>query len=212
MRQRVVGVAADLVSTLGLVAPLMRLEDFGQLGRDKEHAGRFLRKLLTRNVVLFITRLHEPAGSGRTEETASIDGLLEYSSGQLSDETIAELKTPRMELIADLEASGVKYKDLYAFRAALIAHSIHREMTAADNTIFYSTIADFALKTYALVLAIERELIITGSTQACSTIHRPTGCASHNSARYKGVCSPKPHDQPITTKSSAVTHSAAALA
>ena len=131
IRQHVVGVAADLVSTLGLVGPLMRLEDFAQLGRDKEHAGRFLRKLLTRNVVLFITRLHEPAGSSRTGGTASIDGLLEYARGQLSDDTILELRARRVALIADLEASGVKYKDLYAFRTALIAHSIHREMTEA---------------------------------------------------------------------------------
>jgi hypothetical protein len=88
IRQHVVGVAADLVSTLGLVDPLTHLDDFAQLGRDKEHAGRFLRKLLTRNVVLFITRLHEPANSGRTGETASIDALLDYARGQLSDEAI----------------------------------------------------------------------------------------------------------------------------
>lgn len=42
IRQHVVGVAADLVSTLGLVGPLMRLDDCAQLGRDKQHAGRFL--------------------------------------------------------------------------------------------------------------------------------------------------------------------------
>lgn len=64
--------------------------------------------------MLFVTRLHEPAGRGRTGETASIDGLLDYARGQLSDETIADLKARR----------------------------------AAD-----------------LVLAIERELVTTGSAQ-----------------------------------------------
>jgi hypothetical protein len=58
IRQHVVSVAGDMVSTLGMVEPLVSLDDFSALGREKEHAGRFLRKLLTRNLVLFVTRLH----------------------------------------------------------------------------------------------------------------------------------------------------------
>jgi hypothetical protein len=165
IRQHVVGVAGDMVSTMGLVEPLFSLADLSSLGAEKEHAGRFLRKLLTRNVVLFVTRLHEEAKRGRTGETASIDALLNYAEGQLAEATIADLKQRRRDLIRDLEAEGVAYKDLYAFRTAAIAHSIHRTSTTADNTIGYSTIADFALKTFALVLAIEQELVATGSTK-----------------------------------------------
>lgn len=166
IRQHVVGVAGDMVSILGLVGPLVSLDDnFSALGREKEHAGQFLRRLLTRNLVLFVTRLHEPAKSGRTGETASIDALLDYARGQVPDEVIADLKQRRQDLIERLEADGVAYKDLYAFRTAAIAHSIHRASTAADNNIMYSTIADFALKTYDLVLAIEQELVATGSAK-----------------------------------------------
>jgi hypothetical protein len=165
IRQHVVGVAGDMVTTLGLVEPLVSLDDFSALRREKEHAGRFLRKLLTRNLVLFVTRLHEPANSGPTGETASIDALLDYARGQLSDAVIADLKQQRQDLIKHLEVDGVAYKDLYAFRTAAIAHSIHRTSTAADNIIMYSTIAGFALKTDALVLAIEQELATTGSTK-----------------------------------------------
>jgi hypothetical protein len=166
IRQHVVGVAGDMVTTLGLVGPLVSLDDdFSALGREKEHAGRFLRRLLTRNLVLFVTRLHEPANSGRTGETASIDALLDYARGQLADPVIVDLKQQRRDLIKNLETNGVVYKDLYTFRTAAIAHSIHRASTAADNSIMYSTIADFALKTYALVLAIEQELVATGSAK-----------------------------------------------
>jgi hypothetical protein len=52
IRQHVVGTAADMVSTMGLVEPLVSVPDFSSLGVEREHAGRFLRKLLTRNVVL----------------------------------------------------------------------------------------------------------------------------------------------------------------
>jgi hypothetical protein len=166
IRQHVVGVAGDMVTTLGLVEPLISLDDdFGALGPEKSHAGRFLRRLLTRNLVLFVTRLHEPANSGRTGEIASIDSLLDYARGQIPDPIIANLKQQRQTLIKNLEAEGVIYKDLYTFRTAAIAHSIHRASTVADNSIMYSTIASFALKTYDLVLAIEQELVVTGSAK-----------------------------------------------
>jgi hypothetical protein len=165
IRQHVVSVAGDMVSTLGLVEPLVSLDDFSALGREKEHAGRVLRELLTWNLVLFVTRLHESANSGRTGETASIDALLDYARGQVPDDVIADLKQQRQDLIKRLEADGVAFEDLYAFRTAAIAHSIHRTSTASDNNIRYSTIADFALKTYAVVLAIEQELVATGSTK-----------------------------------------------
>jgi hypothetical protein len=61
--------------------------------------------------------------------------LLNYAKGQLADVTIGDLKQRRQDLIKDLEAEGVSYENLYAFRTAAIAHSIHRASTSADGTI-----------------------------------------------------------------------------
>src|SRR4051812_20141583 len=99
IRQHVIEDAGDLISLIGITDPLIssdRLRD----ADDKAHAGRLLRRLLSRYLVLVICRLHEKAENGRTGQTASIDALLDIAAVQLSDFVKAdELKAKRLAII-----------------------------------------------------------------------------------------------------------------
>lgn len=162
IRQHVIEDAGDLISLLGLVDPLIGAPRLTSAD-DIAHAGRLLRRVLSRYLVLVVCRLHENAGSGPTGVTASIDSLLDHAKGQIDDERGAELKQKRREIIASLEAEGINFRDLRSFRTAEIAHSLHRESNASDNSLYYSNISIFARRTYDLVLEIEQELVATGS-------------------------------------------------
>lgn len=161
IRSHVLEDAADLISTVGVVGPLISSDSLKKFGRDREQVAWFLRKLLTRNVLLIVTRLHESSISGRTGETASIDALLNYSKGSLPDGLIDEFRKRRIAIISDLEAKGTQFKSLYTFRTAEMAHSIHRGLPRSDN-IFYHTLEEFARATCALVVDIDAALVGVG--------------------------------------------------
>jgi hypothetical protein len=164
IRQHVIEDLADLTSLVGLLDPVVtspRLKE----ADDIAHASRLLRKILSRDVILILCRLHERAGqNGKTGITASIDALLDYAAPDIGHELAAELKRKRQKIIADLEAEGIKFRDLYEFRTAEIAHSLHRTSREADNSLFYYGISQFATATYELVLEIEQELAMIGLT------------------------------------------------
>lgn len=101
IRQHVIEDAADLISLVGLLDPVItatRLKD----ADDIAHASRLLRKLLSRDLILILCRLHEVADRGPTGITASIDTLLSFSSGDIGVERTSELKGKRKQLISDL--------------------------------------------------------------------------------------------------------------
>lgn len=162
IRQLVAEVAADMVSLIGIVEPILGVENNRVLGAARQPVGRILRKTLIRNVVLCITRLYEDAYTGKTGETASIDGLLKALNGTLPDERIDELRAHRQRLLAELESAGIRYSDIYAFRTASIAHSIHRDSIGSVGELTFRHIVEFAHKTYELVLQIEQEIAVAG--------------------------------------------------
>ncbi len=163
IRQHVIEDAGDLISLVGLLDPVVtatRLREADEIA----HASRLLRKLLSRDLILILCRLHEVADHGPTGITASIDVLLDYAAEDIGTERTSELKKKRKQIISDLEASGTKFKDLRTFRNAEIAHSLHRASRESDNSLYYSTIEQFATQTYDLILEIEQELALAGYT------------------------------------------------
>jgi hypothetical protein len=163
IRLHVIEDAADLISLVGLLDPVVtatRLKD----ADDIAHASRLMRKLLSRDLILILCRLHEVADQGPTGITASIDSLLNFASGDIGVERASELRERRKRLIVDFEAQGTKFKDLRAFRTAEIAHSLHRMSRETDNSLYYFSIAQFATQTYDLVLEVEQELALVGYT------------------------------------------------
>lgn len=163
IRHHVIEDAGDLISLVGLLDPIVTAARLKEAD-DVAHASRLIRKLLSRDLILILCRLHEIADRGPTGITASIEALLGYASGDLNEERIADLRKRRRQIISDLEANGIKFKDLRAFRTAEIAHSLHRPSRESDNTLYYSTIAEFATQTYDLILEIEQELAMAGYT------------------------------------------------
>lgn len=103
IRRPVMDDAMDLISAIGIADPLVSSGRFEKFGPDRRQAAYFLRKLLTRNVILIIARLHERHGRGRNGDTASIEALLEFSRGQLADEEIEKFKSKRIDLLLALE-------------------------------------------------------------------------------------------------------------
>jgi hypothetical protein len=145
-----------LVGLLDPVVTATRLKD----ADDIAHVSRLLRKLLSRDLILILCRLHEVTERGPTGITASIVSLLDFASADIGTKRTSELKRKREQLIADLESQGTKFKDLRAFRTAEIAHSLHRVSTETDNSLYYFSIAQFATETYHLILEIEQELAL----------------------------------------------------
>lgn len=168
MRHHVMDDAADLISLLGLVDPLINAPRLGDAD-DIAHSGRLLRRLLSRNLILVLCRLHERAQNGKTGVTASIDALLDCAQGQIADDRMEELKAKRLELIAELKADGVDFEHVRTFRTAEIAHSLHRESIASDTSLFYSSIAAFGRRTFDLLVEIEEELAMAGYTPFTDT-------------------------------------------
>ena len=148
---------------VGLLDPVVTASRFKDAD-DIAHASRLLRKLLSRDLILILCRLHEIADQGPTGITASINSLLNFASTDIGAERTLELKAKRKRLIADLQLLGIKFKDIRAFRTAEIAHSLHRISRETDNSLYYFSIAQFATQTYDLILEIEQELALIGLT------------------------------------------------
>jgi hypothetical protein len=166
IRQHVIEDIADLTSLVGLLDPIVTLPRL-KAADDVAHASRLLRKILSRDVILILCRLHEPANQrGTTGISASIDSLLDYAAPDISADKAEDLKRKRQKIILDLEAQGTTFKALRAFRNAEIAHSLHRDSRETDNFLYYRSIAQFATDTYELVLEIEQELALIGLTPA----------------------------------------------
>jgi hypothetical protein len=171
IRQHVIEDAADLISLLGLLDPIITLPRLKEAD-DIALASRLLRKILSRDLILIACRLHElPDQKGQTGITASIDSLLDFAAGDIGNEKAEELKARRKKIIDDLEAQGTKFSDLRAFRTAEIAHSLHRVSRQSDNSLYYSSIAEFAGQTYNLILEIEQVLVLYCGLTAFTDLH-----------------------------------------
>jgi hypothetical protein len=121
LRKHVLDDAVELMETFGIVTPLVTTTKIAT------PAQLLLRRLLTRHVILVLTRLHAKAGKGQTGITASIDGVLEAvaKASQLSPTEVDRFKMRRAGLQKDMEPDGVSFADIHLFRTTELAHSLH---------------------------------------------------------------------------------------
>jgi hypothetical protein len=123
-----------------------------------------LRRLLTRNVLLVLTRLHATAAKGRTGIAASIDGVLDAAQGSLLDAAKAEaFKNRRQVLKSESEQNGVRVEDIYLFRNTELAHSLHAPASARPGLPWYA-INPLSIGSYELVRDIETALVANGAS------------------------------------------------
>src|SRR5579863_324516 len=158
LRKHVLDDAMELMETLGIVTPSVTT------AKITAPAQLLLRRLLTRHVLLVLTRLHANAGKGQTGITASIDGVLEAvaNASQLTTTEIDSFKTRRDGLKKDMEPDGVSFADIQLFRTTELAHSLHAPGANSVGICWY-VIDNFARGTYELVRDIESALLKGGA-------------------------------------------------
>lgn len=158
LRSHLLDDAVELMETLGIVTPLVTTVNV------KTPAQLLLRRLLTRHVILVLTRMHARAGTGRSGITASIDGVLEAAAkaSMLSVAEIEKFKTQCAALQKDMEPDGVSFADINLFRNSELAHSLHAHSANRSGLSWY-VIHAFADGTYKLVQDIEAELVRAGA-------------------------------------------------
>jgi hypothetical protein len=158
LRKRMTDDAFELMATVGLVTPLVT----GEVHPLNEPQ-LLLRRVLSRHVVLVLTRLHARAGTGRSGVTASIDALLDAlpASSLLTPGAVAAFKTRREKLLTDMEADGVAAEDVNLFRNVELAHSLlaHNPQRA---DIAWPTMYALAQGTNELVRDIEADIVAGG--------------------------------------------------
>lgn len=157
LRKHVLDDASELIETFGIVTPLAS-------ANVTAPPQLLLRRLLTRHVILVLTRLHAKAGAGRTGITASIDSVLEAiaKASQLSPAEIDGFKKRRDALQNDMEPDGVRFVDLHLFRTSELAHSLHAP--AVNRTgLSWHVIDTFCRATYELVRDIEGAVLKGGA-------------------------------------------------
>ena len=159
LRKHVIDDALELIESLGIVTPLVT-------HNISVPTQRFFRRLLTRNVILVLTRLHARSGKGPTGVTASIDAVLEAAtkSAQMRAAEVDGFRTRREALLKDMELEGVGFWDLQLFRHSELAHSLHAPSANRTGLSWY-VIVSFAHGTYKLVRDIEGALIKGGAVQ-----------------------------------------------
>jgi hypothetical protein len=165
LRRHVLDDASELARTIGMAGPLFRT----WLGDPEKHAAEsFLRRILARQVVLVVARMHEPACSkGKTGVTASLPGLLTTAVAE-SVLHAAEKDQYDQEIDAlkrDMEREQVPFSELHAFRNAELAHSLHR-WTPPISMIVSSPVLEFARGTHDLAMTIDA--LIAARTGAIS--------------------------------------------
>ena len=158
LRKHVLDDAVELMETVGIVTPLVTTANISA------PAQLLLRRLLSRHVILVLTRLHAKAGKGQTGITASIDGVLEAAAkaSELSPAEVGGFKIRRAALQKDMEPDGVSFADIHIFRNAELAHSLHAPAANFAGLSWY-VIDTFARGTYELVRDIESALIKGGA-------------------------------------------------
>jgi hypothetical protein len=163
LRKHVLDDAIELIEVLGVVTPLVTAADV------RDPAKLLLRRLLARHVILVLTRLHAPAGTGRSGVTASIDSVLNAAAGSslLSTTAADQFKMRRTTLKKDMEPDGVSFKDIHLFRNTELAHSLHAHVKNSRGVMWY-VIDAFAEGTYNLINDIEDALIKAGAPMFCS--------------------------------------------
>jgi hypothetical protein len=159
LRKRVTDDVFEMTATVGLVTPLVT----GEV-RSPNPPQLLLRRVLSRHVVLVLTRLHAKAGAGRSGVTASIDALLNAlrASSILPPDMITGFNARREMLLTNMEADGVDAADVNLFRNVELAHSLlaHNPQRA---DILWSTVSALAHGTGELVADMEAEIVRTGA-------------------------------------------------
>jgi hypothetical protein len=160
LRKHVTDDAFQMMATVGLVTPL-HTEDL----RISDPRKLLLRRILSREVALILTRLHFKAGTGPTGVTASIDGVLDalHLARSLAPCVIDGFKTRRKKLTTDMESDGVHFDDLFHFRTVKLAHSLHA-LNPSTVDIAWTTILTLAEGTNGLVRDIEEAIVQTGAS------------------------------------------------
>jgi len=159
LRKHVLDDAVELMETLGIVTPSVTTA-----ANINAPAQLLLRRLLTRHVLLVLTRLHANAGKGQTGITASIDSVLEAAANasRLTPAEIDRFKARRNALKKDMEPDGVSFADIQLFRTTELAHSLHAPGANSVGLSWY-VIDEFARGTYELVKDIESVLMKAGA-------------------------------------------------
>jgi hypothetical protein len=157
LRKHVTDDAFELMATVCLVTPLVtgaRISDPTKL---------LLRRVLSRHVVLVLTRMHAHAGTGPTGVTASIQGVLDAlrAGSRHRPAEIDAFTLRRRSLLTNMEADGVSLKDVTMFRNSELAHSLHAHDPAKAD-IGWPTINTLANGTNDLVRAIEEAVVASG--------------------------------------------------
>jgi hypothetical protein len=157
LRDHLLDDAIELMQTLAIVTPLTTTAN------PETPVQSVLRRLLSRHVILVLTRMHAEAGTGPSGITASIDGVLEAAANTLlSAAQIDHFKTRRVALQKDMEPDGVSFMDIYLFRNTELAHSLHPHSTNRRG-LSWNVINSFAEGTYKLVQDVEAELVKSGA-------------------------------------------------
>jgi len=170
LRRHVLDDAVELLETLGVVEPLATSANVVSPGH------LLLRRLLTRHVLLVLTRLHARKGKGPSGLTASIDGVLEAAQvSQLSRAQVDSFGNRREALKAETEREGVWFEDIHFFRTTELAHSIHAPGSMRAK-LPWNVIYPFATGTYDLVREIESALVSAGAPVICDLPPSTTKC------------------------------------
>lgn len=153
LRKHVLDDALEMMETVGVVRPLVT-------ANIAAPTRLFLRRVLTRHVVMVLCRLYEKANTtGPRGVTASINGLLDAmgKSTQFASDDIDKLKTRSENLKKTYESACGTFDKLTFFRNTELAHSLqpHNQTTPE---LQWHPLEEFAQGTFDLVWTIESTL------------------------------------------------------
>ncbi len=158
IRKRVTDDPFELMAVVGLVTPLVTGEC-----QSPSAPQLLMRRVLSRHVVLVLTRLHAKPGTGRSGVTASIETLLKAlaKSSLLPAGKIDGFRARREQLLSAMEDDGVAEADVNLFRNVDLAHSLLAH-DPPKTDISWPAVNAFAEGTNALVRDIETEIVRSG--------------------------------------------------
>jgi hypothetical protein len=165
-RKRVKDDAFELLLTMKVVEPLLSR----QLYSETEPVEMYLRRILTRHLVLNLTRLLEKISNGKTGVTASIASLalLAKAEGVLNEAAHVDILSRLNTIENRFETRGVSKADLVRFRHIEIAHTLipHDE---TENELWAEIVLEYAAEIIAFAADVETQLIAAGCATPIDT-------------------------------------------
>jgi len=171
LREHVRWDAMEIATVSTLLIPILNLDDLRVLGA-REPGARYLRSHFARHLALLTMRLHDDVIKvGRSGFTASIASVLQHAvcEGRLSEDKAAQLSSEREGLKATLEANGIPFHRLRAFRDTELAHSLHPHVESPEP-LPVGSFLPFSYGTFDLVVEMETLLDASCQTTGASQI------------------------------------------